>query len=91
MEKDESGTISYVDKLYNKALDQELRQEEMLIYRIVTQYKEPRKKLQFDLKNEFTMYDKITYPSQENCNFIIDNMTIDFENNTSNVTLIEKV
>lgn len=91
MEKDESGTISYVDKLYNKALDQELRQEEMLIYRIVTQYKEPRKKLQFDLKNEFAMYHKITYPTQENCNFIIDNMTIDFENNTSNVTLIEKV
>ncbi|MBQ7854999.1 MAG: hypothetical protein IJ352_08295 [Muribaculaceae bacterium] len=85
------GNFNYIDTLYNKALDQDLRAEEMLIYRIVTQYKEPRKKLQFDIKNEFAMYDKITYPTQENCNFIIDNMQIDYENNTSNVTLIEKV
>lgn len=82
----------YVDTLYNKALDQSLRMEEMLIYRIVQQYKEPRKILNFTLSNDFSMCDKITYPSQEsNKNFIVDEMQIDYEAQQTQIKLIEKI
>lgn len=88
-ENDEN--FEYVDTIENKALNQKLRQEEMLIYRIVQQYKTPHYKLNFQLKNDFAMYHKIIYPSQEeNKNFVIDTMAIDYENNTSQITLIEK-
>lgn len=83
--------FNYVDTIENKALNQKLRQEEMLIFRIVNQYKNPHYKLNFQLKNDFAMYNKIIYPTQEqNKNFVIDTMAIDYENNTSQITLIEK-
>lgn len=89
---DENGQLKCADKLKNLALGEELRQEEMLIFRIVKQYKAPRIKLNFELNNNFDMCDKVIYPSQEkDKNFIIDSMEIDVENATTNITLIEKV
>lgn len=89
--KDENDNYIFIDTIENKALAQKLRQEEMLIYRIVQQYKKPHYKLNFQLINDFAMYNKIIYPSQEeNKNFVIDTMTIDYESNLSQITLIEK-
>ena len=88
--KDSAGNYTYVDALYNKALGQTLRQEEMLIYRIVNQYQNPRIKLDFQLRNNYTMKDRITYHFENGKTFIVDAMTIDFENDTAEITLIEK-
>lgn len=92
MEKDNNGTLGYIDTLTHNALNQTLRMEEMLIYRIVRQYKEPRKILNFTLSNDFSMFDKITYPTQEvNKNFIVDSMQIDYEAHQAQIKLIEKI
>ena len=87
----DENTLIYVDTLTNKALNQSLRQEEMLIYRVVKQYREPRIILNIELNNQYSMFNKITYPTQYNDKtFIIDNMSIDFENDTTSLKIIEK-
>lgn len=89
--EDIDGVVNYVDTIENKALKQKLRQEEMLIYRIVNQHKEPQIILNLELNNQYSMCDKITYPTQYNDKkFIIDSMSINFENNTTTLKIIEK-
>lgn len=84
--------LTYADTLTNKALNQTLRQEEMLIYRIVQQYKNPRIKLNLTLNNDFQLNNRVIYPTQEaDKKFIVDALEIDFENDTTLINLIEKV
>lgn len=81
-----------VDTVKNLALNQELKMEEMLIYRIVNQYQKPHISLDLTLKNNYDLNDKIIYPTQQQGkNFIIDSMSIDVANDTSNIKIIEKV
>ena len=84
------GVLGYADTLKHKQLNQTLRMEEMLIYRIVNQYKEPRIKLELQLNNQFEMFDKCTYKQEDGKEFIINSLTIDYEADTTNITLIEK-
>lgn len=90
-ETTEDGEMQCANTLKNLALNQELKQEEMLIYRIVKQYEKPRISLELTLTNNYNMNDKVVYPSQEkDKKFIIDTMTIDVANNTSSLKIIEK-
>ena len=84
--------LTYADTLTNTALNQTLRQEEMLIYRIVQQYKNPKIKLNLQLNNDFQLNNKVLYPTQEaDKKFIVDALEIDYANDTTAITLIEKI
>ena len=80
----------YLDKTYNKATQQTLRQEEHLIYRLVTQYSTPSAILNLNLKNEIKPYCLLSDKWLPNKLFIVDSITTDWEYNKAEIKLIEK-
>lgn len=84
------SSYQYLDKVYNKASKQYLRPEEHLIYRLVNQYSAPSIILNLNLNNDINLYSTITDKWLPNRTFIVDSITIDWENRLSNIKLIEK-
>lgn len=83
-------TYSFLDTTYNKATKQTLRQEEHLIYRLVTQYSTPSAILNLNLKNTIKPYCVLNDKWLPNKLFIVDSITTDWEYNKAEIKLIEK-
>lgn len=93
----------YLDKTFNTALtdietnllgsedtENGLRQEEHLICRLVNQYSTPAKKLELSLHNQFEPFGLYTDTTLSGVSFIVDSMNINYKQNSTEITLIEK-
>ena len=86
-----NGTsFTYLDNVYNKATKQIYRQEEHLIYRLVTQYSTPSAILNLNLQNKFKVYATMTDNFLPNKTFIVDSITTDYRLCKQEIRLIEK-
>lgn len=69
----------------------QLKQEEHMIYRLVNQYSQPSINLTFTIgTNGITPWSKIREKYMGNKDFIIDEFSIDYENASTELSLIEK-
>lgn len=80
----------FIGKLENKAMNLENVAEEMLINRLCNQYKSPRVRLELQLNNNIVPYQSLTTPWLSGKKFIVDSQSIDYYNNQSTITLVEK-
>lgn len=85
-----STSFTYLDNVYNKATKQIYRQEEHLIYRLVTQYSTPSAILNLNLQNKFKVYATMTDNFLPNKTFIVDSITTDYRLCKQEIRLIEK-
>lgn len=83
----EIGTERWDD---SKATDGKLRQEEHLIFRIVNQYSTPSIQLSLNLRNDIQIYGLYKSSLDLTKEFIVDKVDKDYQNNSTNVKLIEK-
>ena len=88
--KKNDGTMEYLDKTYNRATGDLARQEEHLIQRIYNQYNTASIILQLPLRNDNQIYGLYRDTTINDRVFIVDNINIDYKNNSANVKLIEK-
>lgn len=79
-----------LDKTYNNATGQELRQEEQYIYNAVQQHNQPYCVVNLTLENIFTPYTTATDRMLEGRTFVVEGMQIDVEYNKAELTLKEK-
>lgn len=100
----ENSKMFYLDKTINSALStyesntledsdttNGLRQEEHLICRLVNQYSSPCKQLELTLKNQFYPWGLYTdYTIGNATKFIVDKMNVNYKQNSTEITLIEK-
>ena len=70
--------------------DGTLRPEWWLIYRIYKQYQQPSVKLHMSLRNDILPFELIKVHDMGDKEFIVDNINIDYKNDSTEVTLIEK-
>lgn len=69
----------------------QLKQEEHMIYRLVNQYSQPSINLSFTINlQDITPWAKMREKFMSSKDFIIDEFSIDFENASTNLSLIEK-
>lgn len=103
---DSNNNSQFVEFTYNKALNAEqklssttgfssvvawLRQEEHLVYKIVTQYETPRSILELNLKNEqYKLYGLYTDKTISGKKFVPMTISTDYKYNKQSVKLIEK-
>lgn len=89
---DESDNSQYLDKTYNLATSQTLRQEEHYITRFVSQYEEPRIEFECNLKNDigFMPYSMLESNQFANKKFIIDSYTTNYRFNKTTLKIVEK-
>lgn len=89
---DQSGNSQYLDKTYNLATNQSLRQEEHYITRFVSQYEEPRIEFECNLKNDisFKPYSVLESNQFSGKKFIIDSYTTDYRFNKTTLKIVEK-
>lgn len=80
---------SYLDTTYNIATDQTLRQEQHLIYRLVTQYSEPAIIIEASFDTFVPAYNLVYFPNLDKY-FIVDKVDVDYLNNNYTYKLIEK-
>ena len=80
----------FLDEVYNNSNKQFLRPEKQLIYKLVNQYSTPSVILNLPLKNEINIYATVTDKWLDDKIFIVDSMKIDWEQNLSEIRLIEK-
>lgn len=86
-----NGTDYYfLDKTYNQALSANNRQEEHLINRFCKQYKEPRIRLNLELTNTIEPWAVLSDKWLHNKMFLVDCQNIDYYNDKTDITLIEK-
>lgn len=78
---------NYLDKTVHRIFNTQLRQEEHLIERIVNQYSTPSVIFDFSLYNEYLPYSTISYMNKI---FIVDSMSTNYSNDTTQVKIIEK-
>lgn len=94
---DAEGKSHWVDKTYNKANYNgeggAMRQEEHLIYKLVTQYEEPMLILNCNLKisNGLKLYGLYTNKTLNGKSFIIEEVEKDYRFNNASIKLREKV
>lgn len=92
--KDGSGNYQFLDTIYHSSLRQQLRLEEMMIYRLVNQYSTPSIKLKVSTK----YYDVVGYMNiryicpiiDESTLFIINSAIYDLRYETTEITLVQK-
>ena len=102
--EDKNGSLQFLTKTINKALNaaqkdskssfdgkQYLTMEEHLIYKLVTQYENPRIIMECNLKNEgHKLYGLFTDKTLNNRNFVANTISTDYKMNTQTIKLIEK-
>ena len=83
---------NYLDKVWRKDNQMQMRMEEHFIYKFVEQYQKPRIKFSLNLKADigFTPYTTVTSDLLPNKKFVIDAMSTDYRFNKTTLTLIEK-
>lgn len=101
---DTNGESHYITTTFNKALKSlenstntsstedaaGLKQEEHMIFKLVNQYEKPRKILDANLKNHYKPYTLFTDKTLSGVKFIIQEIGVDYKNNSSSIKLIEK-
>ena len=94
----ENGNSGFVDKTYNKANYSgeggAMRQEEHYVYKLVTQYENPKLIMNCNLKlNDIKpkYYGLYTDETLKNKEFIIDGSEFDYRFNKATIKLIEKI
>lgn len=85
-----NGSMYFLDKTYNMATKQELRQEEHYIHKVYNQYHTPSIILELELRNDIQLYGLYRDTTISGKDFIVDNLNIDYKNNATSVKLIEK-
>ena len=87
----ENGIYNFLDSAYNSVFEASRPLEEHLINRLVGQYKEPRIRLKLQLKNNIPPYSLITNKWIGNDKkLIVDSQSIDYYNDVTSITLVEK-
>lgn len=87
--KDNVG-YHFITNLTNSALRLTQRAEELLINRLCNQYKQPRIRLELQLNNNIVPYQSLTTSWLTGKKFVVDSQSIDYYNNQSTITLVEK-
>lgn len=89
---DDAGANQNIDKLYNAATQQSLRQEEQMIVKFVSQYSDPRVKLKCELRDDTGIkpWSLMEYGLMEGKKFIVDAMDRDYREDKVTATLVEK-
>lgn len=80
----------FVSGLTNSAMSLTMTAEEILINRLCNQYKQPRVRLTLQLKNDIVPYEKLITPLLSTKHFVVDSQSIDYYNNQSTITIVEK-
>ena len=75
---------------YNQALNTSKRQEEHFINRFCNQYKQPRIRLNLELENVINPWARLSDKWLSNKVFLVDSQSIDYSNDKTDITLIEK-
>lgn len=83
-------TLRRLENIYNVGNGMILRPEEMKIYDIVQQYKTPTLILEMNLRNDIKPWSVLTYNCFEDKLFVVDEISIDYQYNQTNVKLVEK-
>lgn len=87
----ENGVYHFITSLTNNAMSLNQTAEEMLVNRLCNQYKTPRIRLKLQLENNILPYtllsDKWVGVSKR---FIVDSQSIDYSNDITNITIVEK-
>lgn len=87
----EEGELSWENSDKEAPTFGKLRQEEHMIYRLVNQYSTPSISLSMTTKlSPFSPFTRVREKFMSNKQFIIDQMDIDYENASTDLTLIEK-
>lgn len=79
-----------LETIYNAGNGMLLRPEELKIYQITEQYKEPTLIMNFNLYNDVNPFSILTYKFFDGKQFIVDGMDIDYQYNTNTLKLVEK-
>lgn len=89
---DYSNRSQYLDNTYNLSTKLSLRQEHHLVYKLVSQYTEPRVKLDFNLKKSMDVkpYTVFTNKTVSGRKYVLQTIGIDYKFGISQVELIEK-
>lgn len=80
----------YVTTLSMSAMNLNKTAEEILINRICNQYKTPRIRLELQLNNDIAPYQTLTTSWINGKTFIVDSQNVDYYNNQTTITLVEK-
>lgn len=81
----------YLDTVYHVMNGEMLRTEEHHIWKHVTQFSKPAAQLELNLKCGIEPYSTLTDKWLPDRTFVVDSQTIDFENNQTNIKIIEKI
>ena len=87
------GESEYIEKLYNLSTGYQLRQEEHLLIKIISQYINPKVVFEANLKDSLNIlpYTVLTDKTLTNRKFIVDKKDVDFRFNKAKISMIEKV
>lgn len=88
--KTNDGEFHFVTSIINQSLNLNLTPEEILINRLCNQYKTPRVRLSLQLFNNIKPYQSLTTSWLSSKKFIVDSQSIDYFNNQTTITLVEK-
>lgn len=78
-----------LDTIQNKITNSNEKPEKLIINRVINQYKQPKLKLLEILKPSVTPYQFVTDNNLQNKEFIIINESIDYYNDSDEITLLE--
>ena len=90
-EATKDGEIGWENSDINAPQYGQLKQEEHMIYRLYNQYSQPSINLNFTINlQDITPWSKMREKFMNGKDFIIDEFSIDYENASTNLSLIEK-
>lgn len=85
-----NGNYHFLVNTYNSALNTSKKQEEHFINRFCNQYKAPRIRLNLELENIISPWAILSDKWLPNKVFLVDSQNIDYYNDKTDITLIEK-
>lgn len=80
----------YLESVYNKSNQSTMLLEKHLINRLCNQYKEPKIRLNLELENTIAPYAIVTDKWLGTKKFVVDSQSIDYYNDVTNITLVQK-
>lgn len=86
----DGGNFRFLENTYNEALGMSKKQEEHFINRFCNQYKNPRIRLKLSLEDVIKPWTILTDKWLPNKRFIVDAQGIDYQNDVTQITLVEK-
>lgn len=86
----DGNNFKFLSTTWNQALQANNKQEEHLINRLCGQYKVPRIRLSLELENVIKPYSVLTDKWVGTKKFIVDSQSIDYYNDKTKITIVEK-